>query len=313
MRCIVTGAAGFIGSHLCERLLTDGHEVIGVDNFATGQARNLDALGHSERFTFRELDICDRWSIDGNIDVLFNFACPASPIDFISKSLEILQVCSAGVRNGLTLARDKQAVFVQASTSECYGDPEQHPQTESYWGHVNPIGERSAYDEGKRFAEALVSAYHCRYGIKTRIGRIFNTYGPRMRLGDGRVLPNFMQQALENKPLTVYGDGSQTRSFCYVTDLVDGFVRLAGCEEAAPINIGNDLEISIKQFAEEIINLTHSDSVITSAALPADDPKLRCPDLAKAKRVLGWRPTTPRHTGLKLTIDYFRTLLGALA
>lgn len=313
MRCVVAGAAGFIGSHLCERLLSDGHQVIGLDNFTTGQARNLDDFGHSERFTFRELDICDGWGIDGAVDVVFNFACPASPIDFVSKSLEILQVCSTGVRNGLALARDKEAVFVQASTSECYGDPEQHPQTESYWGHVNPIGERSPYDEGKRFAEAMITAHHRRYGMKTRLGRIFNTYGPRMRLGDGRVLPNFIQQALENKPITVYGDGSQTRSFCYVTDLVDGFVRLAGCAEASPINIGNDTEITIKQLAEEIISLTGSDSTIASAPLPADDPKLRCPDIAKAKRVLDWRPTTPRQTGLGLTVDYFRTLLAAPA
>ncbi len=309
MRYVVTGAAGFIGSHLCERLLADGHDVVGVDNFITGQQQNLDDLGPQDRFTFVQQDICQALPVDGGVDVVFNFACPASPIDFGSRALEILRVCSAGVLNALSLARRKGAAFVQASTSECYGDPEEHPQKETYWGHVNPIGERSPYDEGKRFSEALVMAHHRLYGMKTRLGRIFNTYGPRMRLGDGRVIPNFIRQALENAPLTVYGDGQQTRSFCYVTDLVDGFVRLSECDEVTPINIGSSTEITIRELAGAVIRLTRSESKIVYTPLPQDDPKLRRPDLTKAKSVLGWQPTTERSAGLNSTIEYFRTIL----
>ena len=294
MRYVVAGAAGFIGSHLCERLLADGHEVVGIDNLITGQKSNLDVLRAGSAFQFVEQDICLPLVVEGPVDVVFNFACPASPIDFEPKALDILNVCSAGVLNALSLAREKDAVFVQASTSECYGDPEEHPQRETYWGHVNPIGLRSPYDEGKRFAEALVMAHHRNLGMRTRIGRIFNTYGPRMRVGDGRVLPNFIQQALEGAPLTVFGEGSQTRSFCYVDDLVDGFVRLSRCDEVTPINIGNDVEITIGQLAQEIIELTRtgagSASRIEYRPLPQDDPKLRCPDISKARAVLDWKP-----------------------
>ena len=310
MRYVVAGAAGFIGSHLCERLLADGHEVVGIDNLITGQRLNLDVLRARSSFQFVEQDICSPLAVDGPVDVVFDFACPASPIDFEPKALDILRVCSAGVLNALSLAREKDAVFVQASTSECYGDPEEHPQRETYWGNVNPIGLRSPYDEGKRFAEALIMAHHRCLGIQTRIGRIFNTYGPRMRLDDGRVLPNFIQQALEGAPLTVFGDGSQTRSFCYVDDLVDGFVRLSRCDEVTPINIGNDIEITIEQLAQEVIKLTGSTSRIEYRDLPQDDPKLRCPDITKARRVLDWKPKTDRTTGLKSTIEYFRTVLA---
>jgi len=309
MRYVVTGAAGFIGSHLCERLLSDGHQVVGVDNFITGQADNLEVLRRFPGFLFVEQDISEPLIVEGAVDVVFNFACPASPVDFRSKALEILQVCSAGVTNGLMLARDKDAVFVQASTSECYGDPQEHPQTESYWGHVNPVGQRSAYDEGKRFAEALITAHRRCCGTDTRIGRIFNTYGPRMRQDDGRVLPNFIPQALLNKPLTVYGDGRQTRSFCYVTDLVDGFVRLSRCGEVDPINIGNAVEVSVAQIASEIIALTGSTGGTTSLPLPPDDPRMRCPDIGRASELLDWQPTTDLAVGLQATIDYFRTLL----
>ena len=310
MRYVVAGAAGFIGSHLCERLLADGHEVVGMDNLITGQRLNLDVLRARSSFQFVEQDICSPLAVDGPVDVVFDFACPASPIDFEPKALDILNVCSAGVLNALSLAREKDAVFVQASTSECYGDPEEHPQRETYWGNVNPIGLRSPYDEGKRFAEALIMAHHRCLGIQTRIGRIFNTYGPRMRLDDGRVLPNFIQQALEGAPLTVFGDGSQTRSFCYVDDLVDGFVRLSRCDEVTPINIGNDIEITIEQLAQEVIKLTGSTSRIEYRDLPQDDPKLRCPDITKARRVLDWKPKTDRTAGLKSTIENFRTVLA---
>ncbi len=309
MRYVVAGAAGFIGSHLCERLLADGHKVVGLDNLITGQQSNLDVLRAHSSFQFVEQDICSAAAVDGPVDVVFNFACPASPIDFEPKALNILKVCSAGVLNALSLAHEKGAVFVQASTSECYGDPEEHPQRETYWGNVNPIGLRSPYDEGKRFAEALIMAHHRTLGLQSRIGRIFNTYGPRMRLGDGRVLPNFIQQALEDAPLTVFGDGSQTRSFCYVDDLVDGFVRLSRCDEVTPINIGNDVEITIAQLAQEIIELTGSASRTEFRPLPQDDPKLRRPDITKARAVLDWKPKTDRTTGLKSTIDYFRTVL----
>lgn len=311
MRCVVTGAAGFIGSHLVERLLADGHEVAGIDNFITGQRSNLEALQCHERFSFFEHDICAALNLPGPIDMVFNFACPASPADFKTKALDILRVCSAGVQNALDLARLHGAVFVHASTSECYGDPQVHPQPETYWGHVNPVGERAPYDEGKRFAEALIMAHHRTFGLRTRLGRIFNTYGPRMRVGDGRVLPNFIQQALEGRPLTVYGDGAQTRSFCYVTDLVDGFIRLSQVDDPMPVNIGNPVELTIRQMAEEVIRLTGSSSTIERRPLPEDDPKQRRPDITRARRLLGWEPVTPRETGLRATIDYFRGVLGA--
>ncbi len=310
MRCVVAGAAGFIGSHLCERLLADGHQVVGLDNGVTGQARNLEPLRSHPEFTFVEQDICQGWPVTGAVDTVYNFACPASPIDFEPLSLEILAVCSDGVRQGLELAGRGGAVFVQASTSECYGDPLEHPQVETYWGHVNPIGKRSPYDEGKRYAEALITAFHRRHGLPVRIGRIFNTYGPRMRLGDGRVLPNFVQQALEGQPLTLYGDGRQTRSFCYVADLVDGFVRLAASAVVTPVNLGNPAEITIAELAREVIELTGSRSPLIDRPLPQDDPRRRRPDITKAQQLLNWQPTTERRRGLIQTIEDFRTQLS---
>ncbi len=309
MRCVVTGAAGFIGSHLVERLLNEGHHVVGLDNFITGQRANISLLERFESFTFIEHDICEPLSIRGSVEIVFNLACPASPVDFRSSAIQIMRVCSEGVLLMLKLAREKNSVFVQASTSECYGDPFVHPQPESFWGYVNPIGERSPYDEGKRFAEALIMAHRRLYGMETRIARIFNTYGPRMRLGDGRVLPNFIQQALENKPLSVYGEGDQTRSFCYVTDLVDGLVRLSRSSEPYPINIGNPHEVTISEIAREIIELTASRSEIAFQPLPEDDPKLRQPDITRAQKLLTWEPTTNRSEGFRKTIEYFRTLL----
>jgi dTDP-glucose 4,6-dehydratase len=290
-------------------LLEDGHDVVGVDNLITGQRSNLTAFESDPKFQFIEQDICTPLKVDGPVGVLFNFACPASPVDFLSKALEILRVCSDGVRNLLEVAREKGAIFVHASTSECYGDPAVHPQKESYWGNVNPVGERSPYDEGKRFAESLIMTHHRLFGIKTRIGRIFNTYGPRMRVGDGRALPNFIQQALENRPLTVFGAGQQTRSFCYVTDLVEGFIRLSRCDDPMPINLGNPTEMTIIDLAREVIERTGSSSEIERLPLPADDPKLRCPDITRAREILGWEPTIERGDGLGPTIDYFRSIL----
>ncbi|MCG3136662.1 MAG: UDP-glucose 4-epimerase [Phycisphaerae bacterium] len=309
MRYLVTGAAGFIGSHLVERLLLDGHDVVGVDNFLTGQTRNVLPWRDHPHFQFIEQDVTQPWRLEQPVDVIFNFACPASPIDFHSKAMEILQVCSIGVLNLLAMAKEQRAIYVQASTSECYGDPEVHPQVESYWGRVNPIGERSPYDEGKRFAEAAVMAHHRLYGLEVRIGRIFNTYGPRMRVGDGRVLPNFIEQALSNRPLTIYGEGQQTRSFCYVTDLVDGFIRLSRSKEIKPINLGNPQEMNIREVAQLIIELIGSRSTIAYQPLPADDPQLRQPDIQRARTLLGWEPHTTVPDGFQRTIDYFRTIL----
>lgn len=308
MRVVVTGAAGFIGFHLCERLLREGHDVIGVDNFETGQRRNADDLRKQARFTFIEQSIIEPLRIDGKLDRVFNLACPASPVDFVPRAIFILRTCSDGVRNMLDLARAHGARFMHASTSECYGDPLEHPQRETYFGNVNPIGIRSPYDEGKRFAESLIMAHRRTHGMHVSMIRIFNTYGPRMRGDDGRVLPNFILQAFRGEPLTVYGDGSQTRSFCYVDDMVDAMLKRIECDFAEPINIGNPHEVPIRTVAEEVIQLTGSSSTIASKPLPADDPKRRKPDITRARDILGWTPKTDRREGFLKTIEYFRSL-----
>ena len=311
MRVLVTGAAGFLGSHLVDRLLADGHEVVGLDNLATGAMQNLYHLKDDAAFTFCETDICEEFDLDGPLDRLYNLASPASPIHYHRLGIETLDVGSKGVRAMLELALEKEARFFQASTSECYGDPEVHPQTENYYGNVNPIGPRSVYDESKRFAEALVTAYHRYRDLDVRIVRIFNTYGPRMALDDGRVLPAFVAQALRSEPLSVFGDGSQTRSFCYVSDLIEGFVRLMESDEAGPdpVNIGNPEEIAIIDFAREILALTGSKSTVEHRGLPKDDPKVRCPDITRARELLDWEPKVARSEGLKETLKYFRTVM----
>ncbi len=306
MRLMVTGCAGFIGYHLCERLLDDEHEVVGVDDFSTGQQANVDGLKTRPGFSFVEHDIVQPLSITGPFQTVYNLACPASPVDFGPRRLNILEVCSRGVWNLLDFCRQSGARLLHTSTSEVYGDPQEHPQRESYWGHVNPIGPRSCYDEGKRFAEALIVHYVSHHHIEVRIARIFNTYGPRMRADDGRVLPNFITQGLAGKPLTVHGDGSQTRSFCYVTDLVDGLVRLAGSDVAEPVNLGNPAEISILDFAREVVRLTGETSEIAHVARPKDDPSLRRPDITRARHQLGWEPQVDRSEGLARTVEWFR-------
>lgn len=308
MRVVVTGAAGFIGYHLCDRLLRDDHQVIGIDDLSTGQQRNLDALATRDAFTSVKQDISTSVAVDGPVDLIYNMACPASPVDFESKALHILDVCSRGTRNMLELAREKRASFLHASTSECYGDPREHPQKESYWGHVNPIGLRSPYDEGKRFAEALVMTFYRRFEVNTHLVRIFNTYGPRMRSGDGRLLPNLINQAIRGEPLTAYGDGRQTRSFCYVTDLVDGIVRLMAADFHEPVNVGSDEELTILEVAERIIEITESKSEIVFEPLPQDDPVRRRPDLSRAREVLGWAPTIKTSEGFRRTVEYFKTV-----
>ena len=307
-RAMVAGAAGFIGYHLARRLLDDGYDVVGVDSLTTGQLENAHELERDPAFVFIEADIAELPLLEGPLDVIYDLACPASPVDFKSKGLEIMRTCSEGVRALLELAQRKDAVFLHASTSECYGDPKVNPQPESYWGNVNPIGPRSPYDEGKRFAEAMIMAWHRETGLRTRLVRIFNTYGPRMRADDGRALPNFINQALRNEPVTVYGEGKQTRSFCFVTDEVEGLVRLAESEQVEPVNIGNPAEISIRQAAEEVIELCESKSEIRFLPLPQDDPILRCPDISRAREVLGWEPTVDRREGFLKTIEYFRGL-----
>jgi dTDP-glucose 4,6-dehydratase len=310
MRTLITGGAGFIGSHLCERFLARGDEVVCVDNFITGTPTNVEPLRSQPRFTLIEHDVSKPLEIDGPIDNILHFASPASPVDYLMYPIQTLKVGSLGTHNALGLARAKSARFLMASTSEVYGDPEQHPQREDYWGHVNPIGLRGCYDEAKRFSEAIVMAYHRAHGVDTRIIRIFNTYGPRMRLDDGRVLPNFMGQALRGEPLTVYGDGSQTRSFCYVDDLVEGIVRLMGKQFHEPVNLGNPDEVTILQFAQEILALSGSQSPIDYRPLPQDDPKLRKPDITRARQLLGWEPQVNRHDGLRRTLDYFLKKVG---
>jgi dTDP-glucose 4,6-dehydratase len=304
---LITGGGGFIGSHLCERFLAEGHEVIAVDNFITGRKHNLQHLLSQPRFRLVEHDVSQPLSMDGPIDNLLHFASPASPVDYLMYPIQTLKVGSLGTHNTLGLAKAKNARYLMASTSEVYGDPEQHPQREEYWGNVNPIGIRGCYDEAKRFSEAIVMAYHRTHGVNTHIVRIFNTYGERMRLDDGRVLPNFMGQALRGEPLTVYGNGSQTRSFCYVSDLVDGIYRLLFTEFHEPVNLGNPSEVSILEFAREILSLSGSKSSLEFKPLPQDDPKLRQPDITRARQLLGWEPKVDRHEGLKRTLKYFQT------
>jgi dTDP-glucose 4,6-dehydratase len=304
----VTGAAGFLGSHLCDALLGEGHRVVGVDNLSTGNLGNLEHLQNEPRFDLTEKDICEAFDV-GRVDYVFNFASPASPVEYTRIGIETLRVGSEGTRNALELARKYEAGFLHASTSECYGDPTVHPQPESYWGHVNPVGPRSVYDEAKRFAEAMVMAYHRYYGVDTRLVRIFNTYGPRLHGSDGRVISNLMMQALRGEDLTIYGDGTQTRSFCYVSDEIDGILRLARSNERFPVNIGNPVEWTILECARQVLEVTGSSSKIRFAPLPEDDPVQRRPDITKAKQLLGWEPKIDLRTGLKLCLEYFQRLV----
>ncbi len=303
---VVTGGAGFLGSHLTDRLLSEGHRVIGIDNFITGSPSNIEHLSGNANYRFIQQDVTQYLLIDEPVDFVFHFASPASPIDYLEHPIPTLKVGALGTHNTLGLAKAKKARFLIASTSECYGDPLVHPQTEDYWGNVNPIGPRGVYDEAKRFAEAMTMAYHRYHNVDTKIVRIFNTYGPRMRLRDGRVVPAFIGQALTGQPLTIFGDGSQTRSFCYVSDLIDGIYRLALSDFHEPVNIGNPREMSIRQFAEEILRITGSASGIECRPLPVDDPKVRQPDITRARKVLGWEPKVEFEEGIKTTIDYFR-------
>lgn len=305
-RALVTGGAGFLGSHLCDRLLDEGFRVVCIDDLITGSVRNIEHLSGNKNFKFIKQDVTEYLYLEGAIDFIFHFASPASPIDYIKFPIQTLKVGSLGTHKTLGLAKAKQATFILASTSEVYGDPLVHPQTEDYWGNVNPIGPRGVYDEAKRFAEALTMAYHRYHDIDTRIARIFNTYGPRMRANDGRVVPAFICQALDGKPLTVFGDGSQTRSFCYVADLIEGIYRLSLSGEHEPVNLGNPLEMTVLNFAHLIIKLTKSSSRIEYQTLPVDDPKVRQPDIMRAKKVLGWEPGFDLEEGLEKTIKWFR-------
>ncbi len=306
---VVTGGAGFLGSHLCDRLIDEGMKVICIDNLLTGSLKNIEHLFGNKDFVYFNHDVTNFIHVPGQVDYVLHFASPASPIDYLKLPIQTLKVGSLGTHKALGLAKEKGARFLIASTSEIYGDPEVHPQKEEYWGNVNPIGPRGVYDEAKRFAEAMTMAYHRFHGVETRIVRIFNTYGPRMRLNDGRALPAFVSQALKGEDVTVFGDGSQTRSFCYVSDLIDGIFRLLLSDVDTPVNIGNPSEITIKQFAEEVIQLTGSSSKIVYKALPEDDPKVRQPDISKAKELLGWEPKVDRHEGLKITIEFFKNSL----
>ncbi len=312
MRILITGAAGFLGSHLTDALLAEGNSVVGVDNFSTGSLDNLRHLKNESRFEFKELDICIPFDV-GRVDYVFNFASPASPVDYSKLGVETLAVGSTGTRNALDIAKKYSAKFLHASTSECYGDPDVHPQTEDYWGHVNPIGPRSVYDEAKRFSEALVMAYHRYYGVDTRLVRIFNTYGPRLQKNDGRVISNFVVQALKGEDLTVYGNGDQTRSFCYVSDEIQGILGLSRSDEHLPVNVGNPNEWTILDCAKAVLKVTGSDSKIVYHPLPVDDPTQRQPDISKAKRLFGWEPKIDLETGLRLSLDYFRSTLDSQA
>src|ERR1700751_4494071 len=305
-RAVITGAAGFIGSHLSETLLDRGYEVIGIDNLRTGDTSNIVHL-HNRDFTFIKHDVTNYIYIDGPVDIVLHFASPASPIDYLELPIPTLKVGSLGTHNALGLAKVKNSRFLLASTSEVYGDPLEHPQKETYWGNVNPIGPRGVYDEAKRFAEAITMAYHRYHGVDTKIVRIFNTYGPRMRIKDGRAVPAFISQALLNEDVTVFGDGSQTRSFTYITDLVDGIIRLMLSNPNEPVNVGNPVEMTIKEIAETIIKMTGARSKIVYKPLPTDDPKVRQPDIARARALLDWEPKVPLEQGLVKTIDYFRT------
>jgi dTDP-glucose 4,6-dehydratase len=306
VRAVITGGAGFLGSHLCDRLLAEGWDVLAIDNLVTGTAANLRHLEGNPRFSIMKHDVSRHITVDGPVDYVLNFASPASPVDYLKLPIQTLKVGALGTHNTLGLALAKKAKYFLASTSECYGDPAVTPQPETYWGNVNPIGPRGVYDEAKRFAEAMVMAYHRYHGVDTHIVRIFNTYGPRMRLNDGRALPNFVYQALTGQAITVYGDGRQTRSFCYVSDLIEGIWRLAQSDENEPTNIGNPQEITILEFAERIRSLTGVTTPIVFKPLPQDDPKQRCPDISKARRVLRWEPKVNLEEGLRVTLDYFR-------
>lgn len=307
-RILITGAAGFLGSHLCDRFLNDGYHVVAMDNLITGQLKNIEHLFNLDNFEFYNHDVSKFIHVPGQLDYILHFASPASPIDYLKIPIQTLKVGSLGVHNCLGLAKAKGARVLIASTSEVYGDPKVHPQTEDYWGNVNPVGPRGVYDEAKRFQEAITMAYHNFHGVETRIIRIFNTYGPRMRLNDGRVLPAFIGQALRGEDLTVFGDGKQTRSFCYVDDLVEGIVRLLHSDYAYPINVGNPNEITISDFAEEIIDLTGTSQKVIYKNLPIDDPKQRQPDITRARSILGWEPKVDRAEGLRITYEYFKSL-----
>jgi dTDP-glucose 4,6-dehydratase len=306
LRIVVSGAAGFIGSHFCDRLLAEGHTVVGLDNLLTGSRRNLAHLDRNPGFRLIDLDITEAFDIEGPVDCVANLASPASPKDYLEYPIETLDVGSAGTRNMLDLACHRNARFLLTSTSECYGDPHVHPQVETYWGNVNPVGPRSCYDESKRFAEALTMAYHRKFGVRSNIARIFNTYGPRMKLDDGRVVPSFLDSALRGSPIRVFGNGSQTRSFCYVSDMVDGLYRLMLSDERYPVNLGNPQEMTILEFAERIRRLTACESEITFEELPEDDPRQRQPDISKARATLGWEPRVGLEEGLRTTVEYFR-------
>jgi dTDP-glucose 4,6-dehydratase len=311
MRVLITGAAGFLGSHLTDALLAAGHSILGVDNLCTGSLNNIEHLRREPRFEFLEQDICQAFD-PGHVDYVFNFASPASPVDYSRLGIETLMVGSMGTRNALDIAKKHRAKFLHASTSECYGDPEVHPQTEDYWGRVNPIGPRSVYDEAKRFSEALVMAYHRYNKVDTRLVRIFNTYGPRLQKNDGRVISNFMIQALRGEDLTIYGEGDQTRSFCYVSDEIEGILGLSRSNEHLPTNVGNPVEWTILECAKVVLRVTGSNSKIVYCPLPQDDPLQRQPDISKAKRLFGWEPKIDLETGLKLSLDYFRNCVEAL-
>ena len=312
MRAVITGGAGFLGSHLCDYLLAQGWEILSVDNLVTGTAANLRHLEGHARFATMQHDVSRHIKVDGPLDYVLHFASPASPVDYLKLPIQTLKVGALGTHNTLGLAMAKKAKFFLASTSECYGDPAVSPQPETYWGNVNPIGPRGVYDEAKRYAEAMVMAYHRYHAVDTRIVRIFNTYGPRMRLNDGRALPNFVYQALTGQPITVYGDGSQTRSFCYVSDLIEGIFRLMQSDEHEPTNIGNPEEITILEFAERIRALTGSATPIVFKPLPQDDPKQRCPDIRKARRLLHWEPKVKLEEGLSRTLEYFQQQVAAM-
>ena len=307
-RILITGAAGFLGSHLCDRFIKEGFDVVAMDNLITGDLKNIEHLFKLKEFEFYHHDVSKFIHVSGPLDYILNFASPASPIDYLKIPIQTLKVGSLGTHNCLGLALAKNARILVASTSEVYGDPLVHPQTEEYWGNVNPVGPRGVYDEAKRFQEAITMAYHTFHGVETRVVRIFNTYGPRMRLNDGRALPAFIGQALRGEDLTVFGDGSQTRSFCYVDDLIEGIYRLLMSDYAQPVNIGNPIEISLKDFAEEIIQLTGTTQKIVYKDLPKDDPKQRQPDITKAREILGWEPKVSRADGLKITYEYFKSL-----
>ena len=309
-RVLITGGAGFLGSHLSDLFLARGHEVVCMDNFITGSPDNIKHLFGRDGFTFIKHDVTNYIHIDGPLDYVLHFASPASPIDYLEKPIQTLKVGSLGTHKTLGVAKDKGARYLLASTSETYGDPLVHPQKEDYWGNVNPVGPRGVYDEAKRFAEAMTMAYHRFHGVETRIVRIFNTYGERMRVNDGRVVPAFISQALRNEPLTVFGDGSQTRSFCYVSDLIEGIYRLLMSDEVQPTNIGNPAEMTVLQFAEEIKRLVGTEAPIEFRPLPEDDPKIRRPDITKARTILGWEPVVPLADGLSRTIDYFRSVVA---